>query len=100
MIGTSPKMQQIYRLARLDLPPLRDRAEGIVPLASHFLAVFCRQADVPQKLFTEEPIHLLQKHFWPGHVRELQHLIERAFILSESSERIQPEGLEMPSRST
>ena len=42
---------------------------------------------------------MLQKYFWPGYVRELQHLIERAFILSESNERIQLEDLEMPSRS-
>jgi DNA-binding NtrC family response regulator len=86
-----------YRVAvfPLDLPPLRDRVEDILPLALHFLEVLRRRADVPEKLFTLDAVILLQKYAWPGNVRELQHLIERAFILSESNKQIQAENLAM-----
>jgi DNA-binding NtrC family response regulator len=88
-----------YRLAvfPLDLPPLRDRADDILPLALHFLETFCRRAEVPQKLFSLEAVILLQKYLWPGNVRELQHSIERAFVLSESNEQIRSGDLAMPS---
>jgi DNA-binding NtrC family response regulator len=87
-----------YRLAvfPLDLPPLRNRAEDILPLARHFLETLCRQADVPRKAFSAEAASLLRKHCWPGNVRELQHSIERAFVLSEAREQILGEDLTMP----
>ncbi len=89
-----------YRLAvfQIDLPPLRDRADDILPLALRFLETFCQHADVPQKLFSLEAVLLLQKYSWPGNVRELQHSIERAFVLSEARKQIQVEDLAMPSR--
>ena len=88
-----------YRLAvfPLDLPPLRDRAEDILPVAQHFLEIFCRQEQVPQKVFSREAVNVLQNYFWPGNVRELQHRIERAFVLSEESDQIQAEDLATPS---
>jgi transcriptional regulator with GAF, ATPase, and Fis domain len=88
-----------YRLAvfPLELPPLRDRAEDILPLARRFLETVCQHAGVPLKLFSLEAVHLLQKHLWPGNVRELQHSIERAFVLSEMREQIRAEDLAMPS---
>jgi DNA-binding NtrC family response regulator len=88
-----------YRLAvfPVHLPPLRDRADDILPLALHFLETFCRHADVPQKLFSLEAVILLQKYLWPGNVRELQHWIERAFILSEANGQIRAEDLRMSS---
>ncbi len=88
-----------YRLAvfTLDLPPLRDRVEDILPVARHFLEMFCCQDHIPQKVFSQEAIDVLQNHFWPGNVRELQHWIERAFVLSEEHHQIQAEDLPMPS---
>ena len=87
-----------YRLAvfPLELPPLRDRAEDILPLARRFLETFCQHAGVRQKLFSLEAVLFLQKHLWPGNVRELQHSIERAFVLSEAREQIRAEDLAMP----
>jgi DNA-binding NtrC family response regulator len=89
-----------YRLAvfPLDLPPLRDRPEDILPIARHFLEIFCRQEAVPQKALSPEAVNLLQEYFWPGNVRELQHKIERAFVLSEANQQIRAEDLAMPSR--
>jgi transcriptional regulator with GAF, ATPase, and Fis domain len=88
-----------YRLAvfPLELPPLRDRVEDILPLARRFLETVCEQAGVAQKRFSLEAALLLQKHLWPGNVRELQHSIERAFVLSETRDQIRAEDLAMPS---
>jgi transcriptional regulator with GAF, ATPase, and Fis domain len=88
-----------YRLAvfPVKLPPLRDRAEDILPLAQHFLESLCRQESAPQKIFTAEAIHILCEHNWPGNVRELRHVIERAFVLSEARPQIRAEDLSMPS---
>jgi transcriptional regulator with GAF, ATPase, and Fis domain len=87
-----------YRLAvfPLNVPPLRNRTEDILPLAEHFLRNLCRQAGVRQKMFTLEASHLLLKHGWPGNVRELQHSVERAFVLADESEEIGGQDLAMP----
>ncbi len=86
-----------YRLAvfPLDLPPLRTRSEDILQLAHHFLEALCRHSGVARKTFSAAAIGLLREHAWPGNVRELQHWIERAVVLAESNERIEPEHLTM-----
>jgi DNA-binding NtrC family response regulator len=84
-----------YRLAvfPVNLPPLRNRSEDILPLAEHFLRQLCRIAEMPPKTFTEEAATALRRHEWPGNVRELQHWVERAYVLSESSDQIRAEDL-------
>jgi transcriptional regulator with GAF, ATPase, and Fis domain len=90
-----------YRLAvfPIELPPLCNRMEDILPLAQHFLDDLCRQAGMPRKTFSPEAAKHLRTYPWPGNVRELQHWIERAFVLAETNEQIragdlgmQPEG--------
>ena len=73
-----------YRLAvfPIELPPLRDRKEDIVPLAAHFLDSLCEQAVVPLKKISSAAAVLMRQYPWPGNVRELQHAVERAFILA------------------
>jgi transcriptional regulator with GAF, ATPase, and Fis domain len=87
-----------YRLAvfPLDVPPLRQRTEDILPLAQNFLTSLCRQSGSAEKFFSPDAIQVLRKNPWPGNVRELQHWIERAFVLAESNERIEAQDLEMP----
>lgn len=89
-----------YRLAvfPLDLPPLRERGEDILPVARYFLEILCGRENVPQKVFSPEAENVLQNYFWPGNVRELQHWIERAFVLAEDNVRIQADHLAMPSK--
>jgi transcriptional regulator with GAF, ATPase, and Fis domain len=66
----------------INLPPLRDRREDILSLASHFIRRFVkktgRKVTGISKKATEELIH----YSWPGNVRELEHLIERSVLLS------------------
>jgi transcriptional regulator with GAF, ATPase, and Fis domain len=73
-----------YRISvfPIELPPLRDRVEDIAPLAELFLSELCRDAAVEPKRLSASSIGLLRQMHWAGNVRELQHAVERAFILS------------------
>ncbi|RJQ83637.1 MAG: sigma-54-dependent Fis family transcriptional regulator [Desulfobacteraceae bacterium] len=71
----------------LTIPPLRERPEDIMTLATDFLAYFCRSNHKSKLGFTEEAEQLIAGYAWPGNVRELRNAIERAVILG-SGERI------------
>jgi transcriptional regulator with GAF, ATPase, and Fis domain len=73
-----------YRLAifPIAVPPLRERAEDIGALADHFLEKLSDGVRLPRKSLSPRAMAYLQKGPWAGNVRELQHAIERAFILS------------------
>ena len=81
-----------YRLnvIRIDLPPLRERAEDIPVLIEHFMRKFGDQ--VQRKLDGIEPeaFTALMNYHWPGNVRELEHAIERAVLLGKEG-RIGPQ---------
>ena len=65
----------------IEIPPLRERREAVVPLAEHFAAkAFGRRPEGP--LFTQGAKRILLEHRWPGNVRELANAVERAVILA------------------
>ncbi len=68
-------------VVRIDLPPLRQRAQDIPPLALHFLKEACRQGDVPAKTFSRGALSLLSALPWPGNAAELRSLAERLAVL-------------------
>lgn len=72
-----------YRLSvvALELPPLRDRPEDVLPLAEHFLGRFCVQASRRSLGISAEARKRLQAHAWPGNIRELRNLMERIAFL-------------------
>jgi NtrC-family two-component system response regulator AlgB len=74
----------LYRLNVIDvaLPPLRQRARDILPLAEHLLRFFARQAGKALSGFTEEVRAAFLRYPWPGNVRELRNAIERGVILA------------------
>jgi two-component system NtrC family response regulator len=76
-----------YRLkvVPLDMPPLRDRKEDIIPLAQHFLKKFCQEHRKPAVSLSPEAEGALLMHPWPGNVRELENLISRSVVLSPRS---------------
>lgn len=73
-----------YRLAviELNLPPLRDHPEDIGALAYSILNVLCEQWQQPAPLLAETVIPALQRHPYPGNVRELESILERALTLA------------------
>jgi DNA-binding NtrC family response regulator len=82
-----------YRLAifPLAIPPLRDRVADIGVLSAYFLAQLSAENNVPCKYLTSAALSLLHRAYWEGNVRELQHAIERAFILSGNEAAVRPE---------
>jgi two-component system response regulator AtoC len=66
----------------LRLPPLRERPEDIAPLAAHFLSMFSKRMRKPGLSFSAEADRILRGYAYPGNVRELKNLVERAVILS------------------
>ena len=76
----------------IELPPLRERGADVLRLARHFLDEYAEKYNAATEGFTAEARAALQQYHWPGNVRELKHTIERAVILSESTE-IAPDDL-------
>jgi len=72
-----------YRLqvVTIDLPPLRERQEDILPLLHHFIALVCRSHATTFVGFTDEALAWLQRYPWPGNVRELRNLVEQIILL-------------------
>lgn len=76
-----------YRLSvfPIHLPPLRERLEDIEPLTRHFLKQCSAQMRCEVANLTEADVKILQSYWYPGNVRELQNIVERAIILSQCS---------------
>jgi DNA-binding NtrC family response regulator len=82
----------LYRIntIEIEIPALRERFEDIPLLANHFLKHYAAKYDKSVNKISEGAMARMHKHPWPGNIRELQHSIERAIILSGSSV-LQPE---------
>jgi formate hydrogenlyase transcriptional activator len=65
------------------LPPLRDRADDIGPLVEHYVEVFSRRVGKHIENIPDEFISAFKSYSWPGNIRELQNMIERAVVLSD-----------------
>jgi len=76
----------LYRLRviEIEVPPLRERAEDVLPLARHFVRLFARKLKMPHLRLDARCLDCLQSYHWPGNVRELENAIERAAVLSEN----------------
>jgi len=73
------------------VPPLRERREDIVPLMMHYVDVYARRMGKQIEHITPETVAAFRSYQWPGNIRELQNLIERAVILS--NDRVLPNPL-------
>jgi len=77
-----------YRLnvIEIELPPLRERREDIMPMAQRMLERFAGENERPAKHFSAEVEAFLRSHDWPGNLRELSNVVERAVIFSQGPE--------------
>jgi len=75
----------LYRINTVEVkvPSLKDRLEDIPLLIDHFLKIYCKKYNMPLKRVSSSTIKRLEKHTWPGNIRELQHSVERAIIMSD-----------------
>ena len=74
-----------YRLNvfKIKVPPLRNRSEDMISLCNTFLEKFNKKYSAEKQISTSA-IKALMKHSWPGNIRELENLIERAVVISDS----------------
>jgi len=77
----------------LYLPPLRERGEDVPLLAKHFLAKRVEEEKRPPIELGKDALELLTRYPWPGNVREMENIIEQAFIWSQHAAQITPEHL-------
>jgi len=75
-----------YRLniIQIEIPPLHERLEDVIPLANHLLSFYGRTHHRHFAGFTEKALETLRRHSWPGNVRELSNVIERTAILCQT----------------
>jgi DNA-binding NtrC family response regulator len=81
------RLDLYYRLdvLSIDSAPLRSRFEDIEPLARHFIEQMAADRGMPRKQLTPAALRLMQAYDWPGNVRQLQNVLERAVVLCESA---------------
>ena len=86
----------LFRLntVEITLPPLRDRRDDILPIASHYLGIYARKYNQGSKTFSASAEEALVSYDWPGNVRALRHAIERAVILA-TGDAIEPADLQL-----
>ena len=92
----------LYRIntIQVEIPPLRERKEDIPMLADFFLKKYARKYLKENLILSPEAVRKLSEYSWPGNIRELQHTLEKAVILTENAV-LQPDDfyLNKPSRS-
>jgi DNA-binding NtrC family response regulator len=83
-----------YRISTITIhvPPLRERTEDIQLLAEHFLKMYARKYQRPISGISQSAYQRLFGHGWPGNVREMQNVVERAVLLAKGS-KIEPVDL-------
>ena len=74
-----------YRInvVTIDLPPLSDRVGDVPLLAKHFLQMYCIQHNREKLGINDDALEYLERYSWPGNIRELENVIERAVLLSK-----------------
>ena len=75
----------LYRINTIEIrvPALRERADDIQAIATHFARIFARKYNKPEPGFDAATVRRLKQYDWPGNVRELRHVIERLVIMND-----------------
>lgn len=88
MVDKNEFRQDLYfriNTVEIHIPPLRERLEDISLIADHFLHIYRKKYNKPEMKISSEAYKKLKKYNWPGNIRELQHIIERTIIMSNSN---------------
>lgn len=89
-----------YRLnvVNIHTPPLRERRGDIPPLVENFIRKYGVEYQKPHTRISEKAMQLLMRHSWPGNIRELENVVQRAVIMSEMEIEVQhlPEEIKIP----
>lgn len=76
----------LYRIntIQIEVPPLRNRREDILPLINHFISIFGKKYGKESLKLSANTEKKLYQHAWPGNIRQLEHAVEKAVILASS----------------
>ena len=90
-----------YRLkvVPIDVPPLRDRREDVLPLARLFMERFAKQFKKPFRDISAAAERMLTDYPWPGNIRELRNMFERTVLL-ENAQTLEPQHLKLAPRAS
>lgn len=86
------------RVVTINIPPLRERVEDILPLAQRFMENYCSMDNLPTPKLSKAAQEAILAYAWPGNVRELKNTIEAGVVLS-NGEMLLPEHLQIPQQS-
>ncbi|MCG2757442.1 MAG: sigma-54 dependent transcriptional regulator [Desulfobacteraceae bacterium] len=88
------RLDLFYRLNvfEIKVPPLRNRRDDIPLLAEYFLSQ-SSLTEIPEKSFSTDAMNILQQYEWPGNIRELYNMVERAIVFSGPDKEITPRHL-------
>ncbi len=89
------RLYQYLDEGRVELPPLRERPDDILPLAEYFLGIYAQRLDLPLPLISTSAQAALEAYPWPGNTRELENSVHFALLVSAGDE-ILPEHLNLP----
>lgn len=95
MVRTGEFREDLYYrldLVRLHLPPLRERGEDVLTIATALLPKCARETKCPVRPFSSAAVEAIRRYGWPGNVRQLENRIKRALVLCEAEE-LGPEDL-------
>jgi DNA-binding NtrC family response regulator len=86
-----------YRIhvVELRMPSLRERSEDIPQLVDHFLGLFSARYKRDKRSVSREALRLLAEYSWPGNVRQLEHVLLNAWVMSEDEE-LEPRDFDLP----
>jgi serine/threonine-protein kinase PknK len=82
-------------VVELTIPSLRDHVEDIPPLVDYFLGLFAARYKREKRTLTRSALRRLQSYAWPGNVRQLEHVLLNAWVMSDQAE-IDAEDLDLP----
>jgi len=81
------RLDLLHRLntIHIHIPPLRERVDDVSPLLEHFITEFARKLNKPVPKISQETVNAIKKYPFPGNVRELKNMVERAMILCKNN---------------
>ncbi len=79
------RLDLLYRIntVEIQLPPLRERIDDIPLLVNHFISQFSKHYHKPNLVVPHSTLKKLEQYHWPGNIRELEHVVERAIIMTD-----------------
>jgi transcriptional regulator with GAF, ATPase, and Fis domain len=102
MVSTGAFREDLYyrlQVVEVHVPPLRDRVEDIPPLIDHFLSLFAARYRRDRRALTRDAVRKICSYPWPGNVRQLEHTLLSAWLMSDRAE-ITAEDIELPATAT